>query len=118
MLYLRISLPALQERLSARRVCPACGAVYNLRYLPPKRDALCDRCGENLVQREDDTPEVIAARFQAYMQATAPLVRYYKSLELLEEIPAEKDPETVYAHAEAILRRRCVLEEEEKTGAV
>jgi adenylate kinase len=66
------------ERLSTRRICKNCGEVYNIRYLKPKRDLMCDKCGGPLYQRPDDTPEVIKKRIEVYEQQTQPLLQYYK----------------------------------------
>jgi len=66
------------ERLSTRRICKNCGEVYNIRYLKPKRDMICDKCGGHLYQRPDDTPEVIKKRIEVYEQQTQPLLQYYK----------------------------------------
>ncbi len=66
------------ERLSNRRVCKKCGAIYNLKYLKPKQLGICDKCGGELFQREDDKPEVIRERLKVYTAQTQPLVEYYK----------------------------------------
>ena len=66
------------ERLSSRRICNNCGAVYNLRFLKPKVDGICDKCGGSLYQRSDDTPEVIKRRLQVYQEQTSPLLQHYK----------------------------------------
>jgi len=66
------------ERLSNRRVCRNCGAIYNLKYLKPKREGVCDKCGGELYQREDDTPQVIKERLKVYERQTQPLIDYYK----------------------------------------
>jgi len=66
------------ERLSTRRICKNCGEVYNIRYLKPKAEGICDKCGGPLYQRPDDTPEVIKKRIQVYEQQTRPLLQYYK----------------------------------------
>jgi len=66
------------ERLSTRRICKNCGEVYNIRYLKPKRDMICDKCGGPLYQRSDDTPEVIKNRIEVYERQTQPLLQYYK----------------------------------------
>ncbi len=66
------------ERLSTRRICKNCGAVYNIRYLKPRVDMICDKCGGELYQRPDDTPEVIKKRIQVYEQQTQPLLQYYR----------------------------------------
>ncbi len=66
------------ERLSTRRICRNCGEVYNIRYLKPKRNMICDKCGGPLYQRPDDTPEVIKRRIEVYERQTQPLLQYYK----------------------------------------
>jgi len=66
------------ERLSNRRICRNCGAIYNLKYLKPKREGVCDKCGGELYQREDDTPKVIKERLKVYEHQTQPLIDYYK----------------------------------------
>ncbi len=66
------------ERLSSRRICKNCGAVYNLRFLKPKVERICDKCGGQLYQRSDDTPEVIKDRIEVYQKQTEPVLEYYK----------------------------------------
>lgn len=70
------------ERLSARRVCKNCASVYNMRFLKPKVDEKCDKCGGELYQRSDDNPQVIKMRLEIYMHETSPLLRYYKMKKL------------------------------------
>ncbi|HYA77610.1 MAG TPA: nucleoside monophosphate kinase [Verrucomicrobiae bacterium] len=66
------------ERLSSRRICRNCGNVYNIRFLKPKVEGVCDKCGGHLYQRPDDTPEVIKKRLQVYQEQTKPLLEYFK----------------------------------------
>jgi adenylate kinase len=66
------------ERLSTRRICKNCGAVYNIRFLKPKVENICDKCGEPLYQRSDDTPEVIKKRIQVYQTQTQPILQLLK----------------------------------------
>jgi len=66
------------ERLSTRRICKNCGEVYNIRYLKPKKDMLCDKCSGQLYQRPDDTPEVIKKRIEVYENQTQPILQYYE----------------------------------------
>jgi adenylate kinase len=87
------------ERLSSRRICKNCGAVYNIRFLKPKVEGVCDKCGGSLYQRSDDTPEVIKRRLQVYQEQTSPLLRYYKEKNvpfIVSSITAlDTPPETV-----------------------
>lgn len=66
------------ERLSTRRICKNCGEVYNTRYLKPKVEGLCDKCGGQLYQRPDDTAKVIKERIQVYERQTQPILQHYK----------------------------------------
>jgi adenylate kinase len=66
------------ERLSSRRICRNCGTVYNIRFLKPKVEDICDKCGGPLYQRSDDTPEVITNRLNVYQKQTKPLLDYYQ----------------------------------------
>lgn len=66
------------ERLSTRRICKNCGEVYNIRYLKPKVEGVCDKCGGQLYQRPDDTAKVIKDRIQVYEQQTQPILQHYK----------------------------------------
>jgi adenylate kinase len=90
------------ERLSTRRICKNCGEVYNVRYLKPKVEGVCDKCGGQLYQRSDDTAEVIKDRIKVYEKQTQPILQYYKekkvpqvefkteSLDMPPEIAVEK----------------------------
>ena len=71
------------ERLSSRRICKNCGTVYNVRFLKPKVEGVCDKCGGPLYQRSDDNPEVIKKRLQVYQEQTKPLIEFFK----LKKIP-------------------------------
>lgn len=66
------------ERLSTRRICRNCGAVYNIRFLKPKTEGVCDKCGGPLYQRADDTEEVIKKRIQIYEEQTQPILKLFK----------------------------------------
>ena len=68
----------LVKRLSGRRSCPECGAVYNVHFDPPTKNGVCDRCGAELVHREDDNAETVERRLEVYEEQTAPLVAHYE----------------------------------------
>jgi adenylate kinase len=74
------------ERLAGRRTCKNCGALYHLNFNPPTKENICDRCGGELLQRDDDREETIGARLKVYDDQTAPLVDYYRWRGLLREI--------------------------------
>jgi adenylate kinase len=87
------------ERLSSRRICRNCGAVYNTRFLKPKVDGVCDKCGGPLYQRSDDKPAVIKRRIQVYQEQTSPILKHYKEKNVtfvISSIKAlETPPETI-----------------------
>ncbi len=78
---LQVDYNIIVARITARRSCPACGAVYNLVSNPPKRDELCDRDGTALIQREDDKEEVMRKRFEAYEAQTLPVMGFFRERE-------------------------------------
>jgi len=77
------------ERLSNRRICRRCGAIYNLKFLKPRREGVCDLCGGELYQREDDKPEVIRRRLRVYEERTRPLIEYYRHRVPILEVKCE-----------------------------
>jgi adenylate kinase len=87
------------ERLSSRRICKNCGAVYNIRFLKPKVENVCDRCGGPLYQRSDDQPDVIKRRIQVYQEQTSPILQHYKEKNtpfIISSITAlDTPPETI-----------------------
>ena len=91
------------ERLSGRRICPRCGAVYHVRYNPPREDEICDRCGAKLIQREDDREEVIRKRLSVYREQTAPLVEYYSERDILVKLDASRPIEEIHRRLLEIL---------------
>lgn len=78
------------RRLTARRVCEDCGAVFNLVFDPPAQEGVCDVCGGALYQREDDNPETVRHRLYTYYKETSPLIGYYFARDLLVEIDGEQ----------------------------
>jgi adenylate kinase len=94
---------AIVARLSGRRVCTSCGNSHHIRFLPPKKDGVCDRCNEALIQREDDTEIAIRKRLEVYKAQTAPLIRYYRSRGLISDVDGSPPPDDVYAAVLGVL---------------
>lgn len=92
-----VSRDEVVRRLSNRRTCEHCQAVYHLIHNPPKEDGICDRCKGKLMQRQDDTIEVILNRLKVYERQTAPLAGYYEKKGRLLKIGGEKKIEEVVA---------------------
>ncbi len=83
------------RRLSSRRVCRDCGKIYNLLYNSPKNEGVCDACGGNLFQREDDRRDVIENRYDVYIDVTAPLINFYKERGLVKDVDGSQATEKV-----------------------
>lgn len=73
-----VEKPVLLQRLTSRRVCRECGATYNVIGMPPKQEGICDKCGGELFQRDDDTEATVENRIEVYEQQTKPLLDYYE----------------------------------------
>jgi len=84
-------------RLGGRRTCEKCKAVYHVTERPPKLEGRCDRCDGKLFQREDDRPDSIKVRLEAYERSTAPLIEFYKKLGLLVQVAATGTPDEIFA---------------------
>jgi adenylate kinase len=87
----------LVRRLSGRRTCEKCGAMFHVENARPKREGSCDQCGSRLIQRSDDQAEVIQKRLQVYHQQTSPLVEFYADQVKLRRLDATLTPDQVYA---------------------
>jgi adenylate kinase len=94
-LNLEVDDKIVEGRITGRRSCPKCGAVYHIKNLKPKKEGICDKDGTKLVQRADDTIEVVANRLKTYHQQTEPLVDYYKKAGIVVDIAADKDIEEI-----------------------
>jgi adenylate kinase len=93
---LRVNEEALVKRLTLRRTCSNCAAVYHLEFNPPKTQGKCDKCGEALYQRSDDTDATVRERLRVYKQQTLPLVEYYKAKGVLKAVEGEGGIAEVY----------------------
>ena len=102
--YFETSKNTIIERLSDRRVCTKCGAIYNLNYNPPKIKDKCDKCGGELIQRDDDKEETILKRLEVFNDETLPLVDYYQKQNILTKINADQDLDDRFKEVEARLK--------------
>jgi adenylate kinase len=101
-----LPVSAIVARLGGRRTCEKCKAVYHMAERPPKVEGRCDRCDGNLFQREDDRPESIKVRLEAYDRSTAPLIEFYRGLGLLVQVEATGAPEEICERAMVALQSR------------
>ncbi|MBL7151065.1 MAG: adenylate kinase [Candidatus Omnitrophica bacterium] len=93
--YLDTSEPVIIQRLTGRLVCSKCGANFHIKNMPPKRDAVCDYCGDRLYQRSDDKEETVRKRLEVYRKETASLIQYYQEMQKLHRLSADEDAEVV-----------------------
>jgi adenylate kinase len=87
------------RRLSGRRMCPVCGAIYHIEFMPPKTDNKCDKGHGELITRDDDRIDAIKNRLEVYKRMTEPLIKYYNDRGLLYNIDASVSPEEVVRQA-------------------
>jgi adenylate kinase len=99
---LEVPREVILDRLTTRRTCVDCGAIYNVKSMPPAVAGVCDKCGGRVVQRDDETEEAISNRLDVYNQKTAPLANFYRNEGLLLEVHATSS-ETVVAAIQAKL---------------
>jgi adenylate kinase len=94
---------ALVERLTARRQCRRCGRIYNVLVDPPEAEGVCDACGGEVYQRDDDTVQTVTNRLEVYERQTAPLIEYYEAKGLLKHIDGTRDIDDVFAGIVSVL---------------
>lgn len=92
------------NRMSGRRACLKCGATYHIKYIPPKKEGICDVCGSELVLRDDDKPETVKKRLDVYHEQTQPLIEYYTKKDILKTVDGTVDPREVFKSIEKILK--------------
>lgn len=93
--YFAVARDDLRKRLTGRRSCSNCGAIWNVWFKPTRADGVCDACGGALSQRSDDRPEAVDQRLEAYDQLTSPLLDHYRAAGNLVEIDAGRSPDEV-----------------------
>ena len=93
----------IANRMSGRRACLNCGATYHLISIPPKVEGICDRCGSEIVLREDDKPETVQKRLKVYHEQTQPLIDYYKNQGILKSVDGTQPMDEVFKAIVTIL---------------
>lgn len=102
--YIQVPEDVLLERLAGRWTCKKCGAMYHQLFNPPQEAGVCDRCGGELYQRPDDTPETQKHRIEVYFEQTAPLIQYYREKGLLVEVDGRQGIEDIQADLLEIIK--------------
>ncbi len=93
----------LVRRLTGRRTCKNCGAMFHIIFQPPKKEEVCDRCGGTLYQRADDNEEAIRTRLKEYAKQTAPLIQYYRGKKSLRSIAGVGGPDQIFGQIVHVL---------------
>lgn len=106
-----LPLEEIVDRLSGRRTCPSCQSVYHVTANPPVVEDQCDHCQSRLMQRDDDRPEAIRVRMEAYQSETEPLIDFYEQAGLLQRIEASGSPQEILAKTLRLLKERGVSEQ-------
>ncbi len=116
-IYLQVPEAELLRRLSGRRTCPSCNAIYHLDTMPSAKEGICDLCGSALIQREDERPDVVRNRLEVYAHQTEPLLHYYRDCGLLYEIDGTIGVDRVLARIADIVEQRAAAPspEEQRT---
>jgi adenylate kinase len=102
--YIKVPEDVLLARLAGRWTCRACGAMYHQLFSPPQEAGVCDRCGGELYQRSDDTPETQKHRIKVYFEQTAPLIDYYREKGLLVEVDGRPGIDEIQAALLDVIR--------------
>ena len=99
-IYLKTSYETILDRLTGRRVCLHCGANYHIKYSPPKQEGICDRCGGELYQREDDKEQTIRKRLEVYEAQTKEIIDYYQNKNILFTVSGDLSAKDVLKKVE------------------
>lgn len=102
-LYLDVSEDELVQRLTGRRVCAECGRNYHVEYDPPSEPGVCDECGGELIQRDDDSPETVKERIRVFRENTEPVINYYEEEGSLVRVDGEQSPDEVWADIKRVI---------------
>ena len=100
---IEVDFALLLKRLTGRRSCPKCGAVYHILNNPPSTAGLCDKCGTELIQRKDDNEETVKKRIDTYVSLTRPLVEYYKKKGILRDINGNGKIDQIFQEITGVL---------------
>lgn len=102
---LQVKFEILEERITGRRICPKCGAIYHIHNHPSQVEGVCDVCGSELQQRKDDTVEQLKVRMEAYESSTKPVIDYYAQKGVVTHIDAAQKPEKVFEDIKKALEK-------------
>jgi adenylate kinase len=102
-IFIDVSKKISVERISGRRVCSKCETPYHTKYVAPKKNGICDKCGGKLIQRSDEKPAVVKERFKVYQRKSLPLINFYKKTGILKKVDGSGTPEEVYGKVKGLV---------------
>lgn len=102
---LEVGFDVLTERITGRRICPKCGAIYHIKNKPSKVEGVCDECGSELTQRKDDTVEQLKVRMDEYEKSTKPVIDFYEERGIVSHIDAAKPTDVVFQQVKEVLSK-------------
>jgi len=100
---LEVDFEILKERITGRRICPKCGAIFHIKNHPSKVEGICDNCGGELQQRRDDTVEQLKVRMDEYEKSTKPVIDFYEPRGVVKHVNAAQKPEVVFGEIKEAL---------------
>lgn len=102
---LEVGFDTLVERITGRRICPKCGAIYHIHNKPSKIEGICDVCGSELTQRKDDTVEQLTVRMDGYEKSTKPVINFYDKRGIVSYIDASQETAAVFEKVKEALSK-------------
>ncbi|MFX0015786.1 MAG: adenylate kinase [Promethearchaeota archaeon] len=108
---IKVDYNILIERICGRRTCKQCGAIYHIKYSPPKERGVCDQCSGLLFQRDDDRKDIVKKRIKTYEQETKPLIEFYQQHEVLTTLTSDGTINEMYKKISSLLATRFYLKE-------
>ncbi len=101
---IHVDLDLLMKRLTGRRSCSSCGAVFHILNNPPRNEGLCDQCGSELIRRKDDNEETVGKRIKTYLSLTQPLIEHYRNMGILSIVDGNGDIDMIFEAIAQVLR--------------
>jgi len=108
-IFLKTSLETSIARLNGRRVCKGCDTIYHIKNIPPKKEGVCDQCGNSLYQRKDDQVDTIKRRWSVYNKDTTPLIKYYTEKNILKEVSGDLDVDRLNTILMALFQKESLI---------
>ena len=110
-IYMKVTEDVVMQRLTGRRLCSQCGKIYHIANMPSQKEGVCDACGAELYQRDDDKAETVKNRLDVYDQSTKDLIGYYGEKELIREVDGDLPAEKLFEEIDALFRSEGLIDD-------